>query len=389
MFYVLMRWRGPHGAWPVLAVGISVVFTVSGLELGIATYPHYEVLAPGLAVLALALLVERRLLPAWMVGVVALAVREDIGFHIVAILGLFLVVEFVRTGSVGSQRHVLVFAAACFAYSIAAIVCQQLFFATTDTFRLVYAGNDWFGHLSGELIQRRLVFIFEHRIFVWLPLALTLVAATALRNVYVAIGALAYLPWLALHFSAFRDAAGTLSVHYPFPLVAGVGWVAICLALPGRNGSPGRICWPVTWLIAIIASTYVANPAVLAFFVNAEPRGFAASPGRTIEFANALDDSVPLLGKVKVDAGVMSLAPASLPSTAWLWPQDWNHQKAEADADIVIYFLNGVEASKVAAQIDAMKAVIRYTVPGTNIRIAAAKPVSSKAPIFRLMREQP
>lgn len=387
MLYVLSR-RLDGAFWLTVAAGISIAFGLNGIALNITTYPHYEALAPGLVLLSLAFLIEKRLVPAWIVGAFAVAVREDVGFHFVAILGPLVVVEFVRIGSIKPQRHMLAFAAACLAYSIAAIVCQKQFFATNDTFGLVYAGNDWFAHLTGDLIERRLALVFDERVHIWLTIVALLGMAAVTSNAYAAIGAVAFLPWLALHLVAYRDGAGTLSIHYPFPLIIGVGWAAIAYVHFGSQHSRRSRCVAATCLGLVVGSTYVSNDAVRAFFLAAVPRGFASDRGPTIRFANALTASLPVLGNIKVDTSVMSLAPTGLSPDAWLWPRDWNDRGPSTDTDVTVYLHNGIDQAMVAAQVAAMGPVVLYSVPGTNIRVASKGIVNLHAPIAPLLQRE-
>ncbi|MFO1162597.1 MAG: hypothetical protein U1E60_27430 [Reyranellaceae bacterium] len=387
MFYILTRWQeAPRVPWLLAAGCLSMAFALNGLALNVTTYPHYEILAPGLALFALVLLMEKRLALAWSIGALAVLVREDIGFHIVAILGLFLVVQVVQTGSLRPHRHVLVFALACLVYSAATIVLQRHLFPAVDNFAWVYAGDGKFSHLTQDAIRQRLSFVLDARLYVWLPLVLTLLLAAATRNIFVAIGAVAYLPWLTVQLMAHSYGPSTLSIHYPFPLIIGIGWAAIALTRLEKPQPTRSAYLSVAGWAAAVASTFVSNPAVPAFFLSTRPLGFAAHPDATMRFAGMLAESLPALGKVKVDPAVMSLAPTGLTPQAWLLPQDWNRQGGpEPDVDAVIYF----DIASVRTQIDAMKDVVRYSVPGTNIHLATSRPIDPRAPIASLVRIEP
>lgn len=382
MFYVLVRLKAGI-AWSIVAACLGVAFGVNGLAANVTTYPHIELLAPGLALFALVFLMERRLVPAWTFGTLALLVREDIGFHIVAVLGLVLIVEIAHSRSIRPHRSVIIFAAACLAYSVAAMAAQRLFFPSVGSFEWVYAGDPPFSHLSGGLIGRRLAFLFTDREYLCWSFGLTLLVAAMMRSISVAIGALAFLPWLGLQLSASSSAPATMSIHYAFPLIVGIGWTAIALTRLERSPYVLAAC-----VGAVVASTYVANPQVGAFFENIEPHGFARSPGATVRFADALPGSLPLLGSVKVDAAVMALAPRGLSPEAWLGPQDWKDGKPAAEVDTVIYFEHGSERSKVDAQVEAMGRVSRFSVPGTNIRIVTRRPINPRAAIAPLVRAE-
>lgn len=152
---------------------------------------------------------QYRTLAAWSVGFLALLIREDVGFHFVALLGPLMVFKKIRGHSLWSQKEFLIFAVASFA------------------FQWVYAGRPAFDHLTLGFLSHRLSLLIEMRLYVWLPLLGIAFSAAILRNEYIAIGGIAFLPWLLLQPSAVNDAPGTLAIHYPYPLILGIGWVAL------------------------------------------------------------------------------------------------------------------------------------------------------------------
>jgi hypothetical protein len=137
---------------------------------------------------------------------------------------------------------------------------------------------------------------------------------------------------------------------------------------------------------AIVASTYVSNPQARVFLENVEPRGLTSSPSATVRFADALQSSLPLLGVVKVDTAVMSLAPTGLSPEAWLGSQDWKDGEPAPEVDTIIYFEHGAERSKVDDQVGAMGPVLNYSVPGTNIRMTTTRPIDPRSAIAPLVR---
>jgi hypothetical protein len=246
----------------------------------------------------------------------------------------------------------------------------------------VYAGDPPFSHLTVDLIERRIVSFLSGRGFVWMPLGLLLVIAAATRSIPVAIGVIAFVPWLLLQLLALSPVPSTFAIHYPFPFIIGIGWSAI--ALSRLEMSPYVL---VGCLGAVVALTFVSNPQGRILLDNALPRGFASSPGATVRFADALEGSLPHLGKVKVDWAVMSLAPDGLTAEAWL-PQDWGGPKLDPSVDTLIYFANSAIRSTIDDQIRLMGEVLNYSVPGTNIRVTAAKPIDPNTSIAPLLKPE-
>ena len=391
MYRILIRWRCPTDApWIAVATVLSVGFALNGLALSITNYPHYEILVPSLFLLVLWLMLQKRLLAAWLIGMLALWIREDVGFHFVAVLGLLIVYRRLRGHSFRLQKELLVFSAFCLAYSMAALTLPTYLYPTLKTFQWVYAGRPPFAHLTPDLILHRLIFLVDERPYVWLPLGGILLSAAILRSGYVAIGAVAFLPWLGLQLSAAHNGPGTLSIHYPYPLILGIGWVAIAFSRYSNIRQPSRrhylaaACFGV-----VVASTFVSNQTLGNFLRNSFPREFAWRPQPSINFANALGESTQFLGNMRADTAIISLAPSAFSPTNWLRPQEWDDRKPDSNVDTIVYFKHGFESEKIVTQKAAMRQAIPYLVPGTNIRLATTFPIDPRAPIAPLLQAEP
>src|SRR5918911_3926468 len=82
------RLRTPLGV--AVAAFLAITFSFSGLALAIARYPHFEMLIAGAAMVFFVALSRERIAIAAVFFAICLATREDAGFHLFAILFLFI-----------------------------------------------------------------------------------------------------------------------------------------------------------------------------------------------------------------------------------------------------------------------------------------------------------
>lgn len=387
MWRLLMKLPFERGViWAAISAVLAMAFAMNGLALSITTYPHIEILIPPLVIITLYLLLEERFLAAALVGGLALLTREDVGFHFFSVAILVVFLNWWRGAGLSSQRMLCIFAAGAFAYSCIAIVVQDHFSASRSTFSVVYAGHPAFAHLTLTFIKNRMSDFLVDRPYIWLPLLVICVSAIVLKNWYAMVGVVSVLPWLMLHLLALSSWAGSLWVHYTFPMVIGVGWSILALVYATRQ----QIVLVKVLLIAgIIASTFVGSPAV-AFFREAMPTEFALKPQRTREFMDALGDSLPLLGQVRADSGIIALRPELFTPAVWLVPQAWSlHDRPPKDVKILVYFSRSFELVKALAQLGEMKNARLFKVPDTNIMIAIASNLNTAVPITPFLHRVP
>lgn len=383
MWRLLMKLPLRRGAaWVAVATLLSTAFAMNGLALSVTTYPHIEILIPPLLIATLYLLLERRTFAAAAVGGLALLIREDVGFHFFAISSLAILLNWWRDREFLPTKALCVFAGAAFVYSCAAIAVQHYFFASHSTFAWVYAGHPPFAHLTPEFIAARTTSFLESRPYIWLPLLLICISAALLRNWYAMIGVASVVPWLLLHLLALSDAAGTLAIHYTFPIVIGVGWSILAIVCDSRQAARRSFALVKVLSIAgIISSTFVTNPA-LSFFPQAVPTELALKPKRTREFMNALSDSLPFLGQLRADTAVISLRPRLFTPAVWLVPQDWKSKdRPPKGINTLVYFSQGFELNKALAQLEEMSSAQLFKVPGTSILVAIAGELDAATPI--------
>lgn len=309
------RLRSLGGA--LLAAGLSVVLAFNGLTMATIAYPHYEHAIPIFGFLFLIFAFQGRHLPAAIFMALSLSFREDAGFHLTAVLALFILVNRLRGIKFRQQRSWLIYTAAAFGYSIFCLAVVKQFFPGDEALKRVYLGDPILAHLTPELIRARLSLFFTERVYVWLPGLVTIVWAIVRRNPYLPLGFLAYIPWLVLHLAAVTPAAGDLWAYYSFPLMMSVFWpLALVTAPPDRDDSPRERRINLIWLtVLILASTITLGHTLRVGF------GYERlDPGRWIRTARAvtaIEQDRAALEPMAVDPEFLSLVAKTTPPHAW------------------------------------------------------------------------
>src|SRR5262249_15682734 len=145
------RLRSPAAL--ALAALLALAFAFSGLALAIARYPHFEMLMAGSAILFIVALLRRRLLLATIFFPLSLLTREDAGLHLVAMLSVFLALDWWRGVRRPMRNATLVFAALAFLYSVAALGLQRALFPDhLSSFARIYLGQPPFADITSATL---------------------------------------------------------------------------------------------------------------------------------------------------------------------------------------------------------------------------------------------
>lgn len=370
----------------MLAALLAISYALNGLAINIASYPHFVMLIPALLLGTIYFLLDGRIISAAIAGILALLLREDVGFHLVAMLGVFIVFKRIEGIPLQSQRTLIIFLLLAFLYSCAAIFIQKQF-ASLSQFDYVY-GSSAFGHVTPELVSRRLRQILDSRGYIWVPVALIGFGVFIFRNPYIAVGVVAFIPWMALQFLAVSDIPGTLQVLYAYPLMLIPAWLIIGLTLTAPLGMTDSITRTI-YIALVLAASFVTNPQVPNFFRACFPSQIALHPQPIKDFIAALKESLPAFSHVRADAGIISLMPESFSPGAWLRPQDWASEPPANDVELLIYFRTGFEYPKAISQQQVMHDPRFFQLPNTNIILVTAGPHDLRLPVMRLLQPMP
>ena len=375
VFWLLVEGFGlRRGVGPWIAALAALGFAFSGLAIAIARYPHFETLIAAFFLLfAVAQLLGHPRL-AVVFFVLGLATREDAGFHYVAILGLLVMLNLAYGVPLRKQRAECTFALTALAYAIAVIVVQRLLFPGTSAFVRVYLGDPPLAHLSAGLIAHRTLFFLVGRPYILYPALGACIWALRARNPYIALAFAASIPWLLVHLLAKSPLAGTLVSYYAFPFLIALAWPLVgVLRQRQRTGRTSTIVGFATLLaLSFIPGIGIHDPGQLPL-----PRAFWDPPSRAQQAATdravaAISAARPMLGRLLVDNSVAALAPNGFARQEVPFLQG-NERPSEAtnSPDTVVFFAEGYDARRLSAIADAAGLIKRYSIPGTQIHLAA------------------
>ena len=386
LWLLVADYRPRSSAALALAVLLALAFAFSGLAMAIARYPHFEMLTAGSAILFIAALLRRRLMLAAIFFALCLLTREDAGFHLVAMLSVFLALDWWRRVRRPTRNASLVFTALALLYSTAAMLLQSALFPDhPSSFARVYLGEPAFADITPQtLLIRALSYLF-YRTYLFLPATIAVGWAVLARNPYIVAGYVAVLPWTALHMMAASPLAATLSSYYAFPYMLACFWALAAAHLGPR---PLGVTSAFAGFALMIAGSFTAlshqhNPAGMRF-----PAALLSPPSaserQSVDRAvAALVAAKPALGRVLVDGSVLALAPDDFA---------WRELVLAANGDApdsIIYFAHGYEAN--AAKALAAKAHLEnsYVAPGTPIIVASHRALTELDGLSSLLRVAP
>ena len=383
VFWVLysgFRLRTAFGV--ATATLVSIAFGFNGLALAVARYPHFEMLIVGTALLFFVALMQQRTLLAGLFFALCLLTREDAGFHLVGLLFLLAALNRFRGVAWRDQRREIAFAALALGYSLAVLLLQHTVFGGQSSFARIYLGEPAFANLSFALIGQRLLGYLQYRTYLVLPALVALIWALRVRNPYIVLGYVAFLPWGLLHLFADSALAGTLSGYYAYPFLIAA-------------------CWPLLGALLAQDAAIKTGPAILAFgamiAVSFTALGYQHNPGRiplpaalfsppslarqaaTEKAVAALARGKSELGALLVDGSVLALAPAPYR------PEETVQDAGSRPPDTVIYFAEGYEADKARAMAEAAHLDRHYQIPGTSIRLATQRSIDPESPLAALL----
>ncbi|MDE8349227.1 MAG: hypothetical protein POG74_07025 [Acidocella sp.] len=371
--------RMTRGFTPLAAAGISLLFAFNGMALAVSRNPHFEMLIVGTGMMFLVGLLQKRYVIATIFFMLCLTIREDAGLHLVTLLGVFSFVGKFSGISLNKLKPVLIYGGVALLYSLLAIAVQKLYFPGYDALRNVYIGSPASPPHGWPLVPKLLIYYVIKRGFIFLPAYLALAWAYRARNIMLAAGYLAVVPWAILSLFAVSPWAATLSGYYCFPFIFALFWVLLGPRLAASYGSTQPpLKYPVVIFSLLLLTSYIElgqqyNPGHIAL-----PQSFYQLPSAQLRHvtAQALQDFVQdkaQLGSVKIDSGVAALDPRDYTGAQLV------EMQPSLPADTIIYFANGYQLALVLAAAQKEQLDNYYLVPGTSLRVVSRRQLTGIA----------
>ncbi len=364
----------------LLVVAGTVTTFVSPVGIQMAATPHYEILIPSLVIgVAAALALDHRFIAAGL-AVVLLSTKEDAGFHLAALLVVYAAAIWIRERRVLGPE--LTFAAIAIAYSAFAFSFAPFFMPYYQGHMVGYfIGNPPFGHWRLDLIARKVDYFFWQNTYVWGPMMLLALAAARRRDLGIAVGAIAVLPWFVLTVCfASYETVWVLGYHYAFPAMIAIAWPTVLgLYRTGPRGFAGGTRW-FLWLQAgTLALAFLPKLGEHLPYYNSRYYGISFTLGdevRAVEthaqFVRALHAGHGELGRTFQNLPVTALAPRVLPRRNWIEDLKRDDPRIRI-ADTIILFEGGWACPAEESNIRLAALPYEYRVPGTRITLLSRK----------------
>jgi hypothetical protein len=313
-YYAGIKLVGGYKPWTWALLGTCL--SQSGLSLAVAGYPHVEVAAIGLMTMFWVELARKRLHTAVLFFLLAVLVREDIGFHFTALLGLLCLDSIWRRRPFSEWRWWAAAGLAGILWSVLSLLFQKAMFPAGASFAKAYGA----GSLSQvwERMQRHVLYMISHRAYLWAPLLLTLCLALTRRSRTLLLALLAYLPWLLLHLQSSLDAVGTLFGYYAFPFYNSLVWVLIAPYIEGSLERLGRrrvaLEFLSVCLLSSLAFAFQHRGSTTTLFREFLPDRGIGDGARARAYLAGLEPAKLANLGLKADSPTYSLAPRTLPA---------------------------------------------------------------------------
>lgn len=324
---LLVPARARRGLLTALFVAAcSVAFAFGGQVVAAIGYPHFESFASaGLAILLAALAMGRERV-AWVGLFMAIATREDCGFHAASFLIAVIAADILGRPFPIPRRRILLMTGVGLASTVLMMVIQKRFFASIDAFHIYITGNPPYAHLTKLALRERISGFGTLCGFIWAPMLATALIAGIRRDARYLLGWVVSIPWLVLNLTAFQDVKAAVALYTGFPFVGAVMWVGAYGIVEASHRTQSKLSWP--WPVAMTACVslvglwglYFSYPAATVHIARSSFVSAVANPTGLRAFAKGLRERA--YGPVKVDPAMASWAVESTRHEDFLVPGD-------------------------------------------------------------------
>jgi len=245
---------------------VVALLPLSGLSIAMLRYPHTEAMGISLGFLSLALVLSHQRvwqIFSWLILLLALGVREDVGFHLFGLSMTFLCLSVLKKSPPQQWKRILTLAVVSFFYSALVIIIQKIFYSEYSAFSRIYSGSPAWAHVNLEFIWERIKYIILHRGHWAWPFIATLIFALLRRNILLLTPVFAVTPWLFLNLFAFEQQAGTLVAYYAYPMLAIFSWPLLQNYLASDPQKERRVY--VNFTLALLVISWISSDSLKNF----------------------------------------------------------------------------------------------------------------------------
>ncbi|HIJ85329.1 MAG: hypothetical protein HW380_3644 [Magnetococcales bacterium] len=350
-----------------LAFIASVLFAFTGVAVVCVTYPHYEAIMSGMAILFLVFFFKKQYFYATLFFIACLSVREDSGFHLFCVLAVYLMYNLMTGKPWQDQKVLMGYTTASLFYSILAFAIQKFYFDAGGTFKHVYMdGHDDLSWLTWGHVWSRLEKYSISLDYLWMPFVVLAIWAIIVRKPIFLLGFLAQIPWFGLHVFS-TGGISELGTYRLFPFLVAFAWPFLVSAVDCKGKLDQRLSRFYITFAILLFSLSMSGIDELWYNARGFVHRFLPKEYSVNAYSSLRDQFVQgVFGEyILVDHSVASLAPR-----AFQHHQVLGNQKDGQRVDMLIYWKNnhfqGNEIHKFTERADFK---YLYRVVDTNVEI--------------------
>lgn len=324
LYFNLVKNILPDNKWAnTYAFLLAFLFSINHLFANMISYPHYEIAGAALLAVCLYCLIKEWSILGFIFLILACSIREDMGVHSAAILGLWFLYE--RWKWNRFNYTLLYCSIVAFMFTILGLYVKSEFPSIGHNLMHTYVTGNLEDNFRMDLVWNRLHMFFTKNSFISWPLLLIMLLAWRQKNWFLALGVFSCIPWFLINIFAASPCAGNFGTYVAYPFVTAFIWPLLAMAytinIKKETYAPSYKNWVVLLQVLIIlATSLTARSKVYGPFCQWVPQAILSDYGTLFENPKLLDE----LGEYKVSEAVMLLHP-----NAFKTSQDINIKKIE------------------------------------------------------------
>jgi hypothetical protein len=195
-----------------------------------------------------------------------------------------------------------------------------------------YIGSPPYKHLTMEVLEARIKQVFFSFSSLWIAAIILLTCSIYQKNIYLIIGFVANIPWLAFNICAVNNNIAALYTYYSFPLMIVLAWPILSTLIQYGPSPPKKRVKQAIFLQALILvsglfswkpweNKFVFEPSYAARWGSWTLQEGVLHSDKANEFIDTLQTQSKIIGPIAVSYSVGSLI------------TDWETQKLLMSAE--------------------------------------------------------
>lgn len=287
---------------------LAALFSINHLFANIISYPHYEIAGVTFLIMCLYCLTKEWNIFGLLFLLLACSVREDMGIHSAAILGLWFLYEWWKWKRF--NRTLFFFSIVAILSFIVALYVKTKFPSAGHNLMGIYVGNTLADNLRIDLAWQRIHMFFTRNSFISWPLLAILLMSWRQKNWFLALGVFSCIPWFIVNIFAASPHAGNFGTYVAYPFATAFIWPLLAMGyminMKKETYTKNYKNWIILLQVLILLTTSLtARKKVYGPFCQWVSQEVRSDCNTLFKNINLLDD----LGDYKISEAVMLLHP--------------------------------------------------------------------------------